>query len=277
MPVGPETVVCYLRYMNALFARVRHADEYISKLQTALLALDKEKDKYIKIEPQHDSTNMHFNFTGYLLSDPPHELSFISGDAIHNLRAALDNLTWALAEKYGTPNTKRNVQFVACKAQIEFDDAKKRFRLQEIGVPALQILERLQPFHQQTPTEAPLYILTELDNRHKHRDLVAFEATARMGDKLIAIDMPGVAAPVAGDWALAGFSSPNPVLLTKAGAVIFSVDFAGPTPHIGFHMEFHVALCLTGAGPLSKLGVMQSLPKLRDEVSETLKMFQHLL
>jgi hypothetical protein len=57
------------------------------------------------------------NFTGYLLSDPPAELSLIAGDAIHNLRAALDNLTWALAEKYGTPNPKKKVQFVACKTE----------------------------------------------------------------------------------------------------------------------------------------------------------------
>src|SRR5882672_12019746 len=115
--------------MNAFFARVTYVDEHIARLQAALNIVDAARDKYIKIEPKHDATGMHFNFTGYLLSDPPQELSFIAGDAIHNLRAALDNLTWALAGKYGAPNSKNKVQFVACKTRNEFEEAKKRFKL----------------------------------------------------------------------------------------------------------------------------------------------------
>lgn len=98
-----------------------------------------------------------------------------------------------------------------------------------------------------------------------------------MGKQLIAVEMPGVTPPVPGDVAITGFSPPNPALLTKPGAVLFSVDFGRPTPHVGFSMEFDVTLSLTAAGPLSRLGVMQGLTKLRDEVDGTLNLFQHLM
>src|SRR6478752_5006840 len=65
-------------------------------------AFYREADAFFQSRPvrvalEHDRQLGRFLSRAQVLTEPPVELSMIAGDAIHNLRAALDNLMWGFA------------------------------------------------------------------------------------------------------------------------------------------------------------------------------------
>ncbi len=113
---------------------------------------------------------------------PLDEWSAIFGDAVHNLRAALDVLCWHLAHlDGGVPANARSIAFPVVSDASKWPDAQRR--LSSMPPELLGRIEQAQPFAD--PTRAPskglhvLEALTELDNWHKHRFTLG--AAAAMG------------------------------------------------------------------------------------------------
>lgn len=106
--------------------------------------------------------------------EPPRELALFIGDAIQNIRNALDYLVYEL-----TPPSKRQTiktQFPICTTAGNF----KKSGLPKIaGVPGGEhtLIERVQPYIASNPPgNDPLAILAELSNLDKHRLLLTVAA-----------------------------------------------------------------------------------------------------
>ncbi len=116
-----------------------------------------------------------------LVNPLPGEWNLQIGDIIHNLRSALDALTYNLAVKNlgrePTLDEVREIQFVIVDNREAWKRAAER-RLRHLGADAVVAIEGLQPFNYQQPHQ--LSILRELSNIDKHRRiLVTGKATGR--------------------------------------------------------------------------------------------------
>jgi len=121
---------------------------------------DKEQERYII------RTKLH---------DIPPKICLIAGDAVYNMRAALDQTVWALAALNGIPG---KTQFPII--EVWNSDGRKRFERQVSGVPdaAFCEIQALQPYHRGDAFKShPLWRLDEMCNLDKHRRLAANSVT----------------------------------------------------------------------------------------------------
>jgi hypothetical protein len=102
---------------------------------------------------------------------PPLSWPLVAGDAIQNMRAALDHAVWA-AWQSENEGDGRHTQFVIADSPENFGTESRR-RLE--GVPAYvrDVVERWQPYNRwpQDPSAEMLVALRELSNTDKHRTL----------------------------------------------------------------------------------------------------------
>jgi hypothetical protein len=108
---------------------------------------------------------------------PPPRFSVIIGDCLHNLRSALDNLAYQLAETgYGGPipdSIAKSVEFPIFLTRGDWNYRKagaKRITHMRAGAKA--IIKGLQPYNRGDETAAShdlLWILHKLNNIDKHR------------------------------------------------------------------------------------------------------------
>jgi hypothetical protein len=103
----------------------------------------------------------------------PDRLPAILGDAVHNLRSALDHLAWALVEANGnTPNHR--TQFPINYDLASFEEAVPRC-LAGASDAAISAIKNLKPYKMgnNQPGNQLLYAVHELDIIDKHRLIVA--------------------------------------------------------------------------------------------------------
>lgn len=111
---------------------------------------------------------------GELKRVPP-VLSVLIGDAVHNLRSALDNLAFLIA-KPTTRGEERDVQFPLVNVPREFQGTCRK-RLPNADPAVVAEVERLQPYHSRTwPETALLWQLIKMSNWDKHRALISAAA-----------------------------------------------------------------------------------------------------
>lgn len=104
------------------------------------------------------------------------QIALVAGDAIHNLRAALDLMYCELVRAAGNAIAPDDT-FPVRKSERAFEDAKPTIR-NRITEDALEALSRLEPFR---GGNEPLYLLHRLDIIDKHRLLTATAVSARGG------------------------------------------------------------------------------------------------
>lgn len=163
-----------------------------------LHALDLEIQDFIQKHPftarceqEGDTRRFHVIADDYPLL-PPH-WPLMMGDAIHNIRSALDHLIWALTDKAvargGTaPNDREalKVGYPIClhpAAYLGVGDQKgngQRKRMAGwIGDAALAVVDGTQPYRLgKDAHEHPLAVLASYSNEDKHRNLMASAALA---------------------------------------------------------------------------------------------------
>jgi hypothetical protein len=102
------------------------------------------------------------------LREPPLRLGVLMGDFVHNLRSALDHLVWQLAlTNAAEPSTR--LQFpIYVKSPKDWASIAAD-RLKDVPPAAVEIIERLQPYHMENPTHAATAVIQALSNEDKHR------------------------------------------------------------------------------------------------------------
>lgn len=114
---------------------------------------------------------------------PPDCLSLIAGDAVHNLRSALDHLIWQLVIANGGKPDELKTEFPIWRSKSRFESGRPG-NAKGISKDALEILYGLEPHKGGNNS---LWLLRQLDVVDKHRLLIAVGAARQA----VLIDMIG--------------------------------------------------------------------------------------
>jgi hypothetical protein len=187
------------------WVKIDRALEHIDALDASVKAwlgknpytVREETGPYVDSDGHH-ITNLRRHALVLRMREPfPREWSALVGDAVHNLRSSLDHLAFALnAKGYAEANNGAVLPESPSKASqfpiIGHGDRKRRTsaatilnrearrRLQFAHPDALPLVKRVQPYlcaeltggGATTFQRHPLWLVSELDNTDKHRELV---------------------------------------------------------------------------------------------------------
>jgi hypothetical protein len=124
---------------------------------------------------------------------PPPYLGLILGEVVHDLRSALDQVAWALAEQHAgaeleNPRVARAISFPITSSSEAFDSHPARPYL---APEAWAAIAPAQPFQNAgTPRVNPLAIVQEWSNTDKHRVLRPTMGQLRTDDMAFRSSVP---------------------------------------------------------------------------------------
>lgn len=130
-------------------------------------------DVWLSENPHRYSTRQEgdgwFVVSIHTIDELPMDAALAFADFVHNLRATLDHLAWALVP---TDRQTAEVAFPVCMAERDWSSARGQ-RLPGASTLALELIEGLQPFqYDERAQEHPLSVLHRLDIATKHRLLL---------------------------------------------------------------------------------------------------------
>jgi hypothetical protein len=152
-------------------AKLDWADEHLATLYRETDAWGDQNPLTIKRGSNSDGSEHVFTVH---FREPPDvwRWALTLGDALHNLRGALDHVIYALAiaqTKKSPPEGETKLAFPIANKPELFE--KQRHRIASLNPQTQAAIERLQPYHRLKPDKwfAPLWYLSELNNIDKHR------------------------------------------------------------------------------------------------------------
>lgn len=166
-----------LHWLTPVGERLARAEEIACSAKD--LVQSYEESGRAKVVPE--STGNELLLRLRLSAPPPPRLPLLVGEAIHQLRASLDNLMVLLADRSAsrhlTTYETRHLQFPICSTPSDFEGSKHRLR--GIGDDYISRIEEVQPYNLLkfvfgdpvaiTHDSEPLSQLRELSNHDKHR------------------------------------------------------------------------------------------------------------
>lgn len=169
--------------------KLNRAREHIETLRS-------QTDTFIKREPApfdfrtkrtpRPDESVDYVLYAVVREKPPPALALLIGDAIQNMRAALDHLVYELATPKGR-RTKR-LQFPIFTDECEFKVRGKE-QISSITDDERALIERVQPYKAaHIASDDPLAILRKLSNRDKHRLLIPLITAANRRDSWVTSD-----------------------------------------------------------------------------------------
>jgi hypothetical protein len=221
-------------------AKIARADEHLD-------ALYQETDRWgggdpfiVRRESNADGSEHVFSLH-YKSAPDVWRWAVILGDALHNLRGALDHIVYALAVAQtgkDPPDDQTRLAFPICSEPKYF--AKSRSRIASLDGPTQAAIEKVQPYNRLAPGQwfMPLWWLAQLHDIDKHR-LSHIAVTAAHPEEIATDARPGtyraewnVGSLVDGAQVLRlALSEPNPdvrVDLKATGAVVLRVKDVRP-------------------------------------------------
>jgi hypothetical protein len=236
-----------------------------------------EASDYSEAEPKPyeiagswDANRKQYVFTGETTQpmDKAVMWSVILGDAVHNLRSALDHLVWQLVLlDTGKDGTTDNQFPIASHGDLYWGKAKnngpslRERRLKGVSKEHKRIIDRVQPYRTNAPGKLEsLEALRDMSNHDKHRLLhtVMFAVDIQPGDSFgFSLNED------AGDWVR---SHTEPFPSSEPGEVLIC-DFScpGPDPQVSHHGDVRVVV---GIDPIRARLV--DLPKIGESVLDVI-------
>jgi len=155
-------------------AKIERANEHIKNLSLEYSA-HANSGQY-RIVQEYDTANGILVLKFADVKTLPTRLSVIIGDALHQLRSALDHSIHQLILKNGGIVTKKT-QFPVFQSHEGYV-ARGHPMISGLSVPAAALIESFQPYQLGTSAgEHPLWVLAELNNADKHRLLLVTAIT----------------------------------------------------------------------------------------------------
>lgn len=152
--------------LNGVRFKIERAKQHLHDLDAAVA-------KFTAPHPFRIDMNEIDNRTGERIArvvvkrQPPPILALIVGDLVHSLRTALDYAAWQLVDSNdGRPG--RHTQYPISLTEEDFEKSGRR-QLRGAAESAIRAVSLNQPFRIATPKKHPLWVLSDLDNRDKHR------------------------------------------------------------------------------------------------------------
>lgn len=196
----------------------------------------------------------------------PPSLGVIAGDSIHNLRASLDNIVWALGKVYPSTDTSADANrlaFPVCDTAEQYENTLRRREYKAItNFPseAQQLIESLQPYYS-TPEGFRLSILHALWNADKHRS-------------------PDLMAAVPNGISMKGFDLQAPAEISAGWEIYDGREFAhGILPDAGIAADakvelLDIAICFHESGPAANFVAFAFLEQLLHMVNNIVTRFE---
>lgn len=172
-PQGPRQLLAGEDYSIWPAMKVQRARQLANELQSSIDLFRVRSPARIVGDVKAEGTVVEFKPD--LLQAPVHEWSLRFGDIIHNYRASLDALVWALAHLDGAnPKYPRRVQFPFAKTATEWNRAVKD-SLASIPDEVLSRLRLVQPLTRGDTDQAIGILLHNLDVQDKHHEALQLE------------------------------------------------------------------------------------------------------
>ncbi len=238
-------------------AKITRANEHLAALTRAVedfLA----RDPYDLIQRDDPRTGEHVICVRVRENPPSATLAALVGDLAQNLRSALDYLSQRLVRANGQASSHATEFPIFLDASRYPSDAPRKTR--GMSTAAMAVLERLQPFNGATPDRHPLWLLHELNNADKHRQLSVVgsalhsQALTVTGNLQVAV-RPAV--PVA-------LGTPMPILPLRDGMELMRLAIVDRAAHGAVEAEGSFTFGISFEAPpivrgLSVVPVMRSL------------------
>jgi hypothetical protein len=160
--------------LDGIRAKLDRADKHLNVLDDLIGSYFAENPYRIIGEEKMEGEYWHY--ATYLEVDrfPPDEVwGPIIGDAVHNLRSALDHLAWALALPEARATTPRRIEFpIFLDDPTENPEIRGAFtkKLHCLRPEAQTVVDGAQPY-KTGDSHHPLWLLQALWNTDKHRTL----------------------------------------------------------------------------------------------------------
>lgn len=161
-------------YDDGIIAKLTRAADLLDSLKTMQQELrdGREPPEYKRRDNARGEETNPIVWAEWVLAKAPAPLplafSALLGDAIHNLRAALDYCTWAAVDDKYRLSEPQRVAFPLYGQEAKFRKwaAEKKGWY---GEPTMGVIERAQPFQATADQRHPLAVLQQLSNADKHR------------------------------------------------------------------------------------------------------------
>lgn len=243
----------HLHLLDSVHLKVARAEYHAKRFR-------KRAEAYAAKEPYSavgkiDQIRNRAVYIAQVKEEPPDELRVVVGDCIHNLRAALDNLAYALAVRQSgsPPPNERSICFPIRDTPNMFPSQKNTgIVLGAMPPSARGVIESLQPYHRRKdPQRHPLWVLRDLDDFDKHRVLHVVNATSNRAAFQFSVPVKGVKihhyfGPLENGTELAWFDLSDAV-----------VDIPGGGPEVGVDLDVNLGFGISfdKAGPANGDGV----------------------
>lgn len=148
--------------------KIERAKKHISDLDISIRRFLDSKPYRLGAKPHPIAAIENTTLFVARIEPVPNDVSLILGDAIHNLRSALDHLAWQLVEAGGgTPN--KDTYFPICDCAEKYASAVGKGEINRMRMGAEKVLCAVQPYN---TLDCNLWLLHHLDIVDKHRLLL---------------------------------------------------------------------------------------------------------
>lgn len=160
--------------------KLMRAREHLEVLGNELAAFTVGEPYRIAHEPNADGSE-HI-FRAEAPKHPPPRLGVIAGDALQNMRSALDHLAWGLTPASTRQTSERDIYFPIYTKESAFIQTDRKtpsgygrrsgmHKIWTMGSRERTAIQELQPYKSRHPDEHPLFLLNELARVDRHQSL----------------------------------------------------------------------------------------------------------
>lgn len=242
--------------------KIERADEHIRELETAIKRFH-ESNPYEIVREVNAKTG-DLEYWVRLRALPPARLASITGDAIHNLRSALDLLWCQLVEARGKTVAQSDT-FVISASRNKFEAAFKGVK-QRIPGPARATIDALKPYD---GGHDGLWRLHQLDVIDKHRLLLAVFASNEAVILTMKMTVPWQEEPIA--FPPLGLRPAD--RRVEDGTVLYRVPVGQDVSEIHEEPQFRIDIALDEPPIVECEPVLPLLAQLRSMVTDVLDLF----
>jgi len=156
--------------LQSAYAKLERADKHIFEFEAWVKAVY-DLDGYAVIkETEADGLHEVLKIRYHAPNVPSHIIAVV-GDAIHNLRSALDHLACAIAVRHDSNVSLEDVSFPICKSKEVFDSPGTQGKIRILGPAGETFIGCLKPYPGDDGIEL-FWTLHRLDITDKHRALL---------------------------------------------------------------------------------------------------------
>jgi hypothetical protein len=261
MPTDPRT---------GARVKIERAKEHIADLVSAIALFEETCPHEIVVEDDPDRWQRTWRVRVY--EEPPARLGAIAGDAVHNLRSALDLIWRGLMFPGGGGRTNRKIAFGIYDSAEQFKAAQPAF-IKPSRKMMMDIVNEAKPYKGGNDA---LWLLKELDEIDKHRLLLTAYSSISRGS----ITLPWVGAlPVLRYTLPVVPGREGPLCPVKYNTVLFRHTYGpgGRRPDMDVDAEYPIEIALAEPEIIKGKAIIPTLHQLTEVVDNIVAQLARLL